>query len=652
MAVLKNYIVVSPVPIVIEEDGTALSYNPGDVFQALDNNPSVVRNVTLGKLVETTAEPMTGPVVVSAGGPGPTGPVGPTGPAGGFPTLGQTLVVGSATIGTDITISNGDAVVGESALNLIATGLNPLRLTAQGTLYDLSATGAGLTTTAQDIIGAINEIDSLVSAAGSLATVLTTGNVTGGTDLVVSTGDSIVGSTNLDLAATGLNPVRFTSHGTLFSLSASGAALTTTAQDIIGAINELDADIAGSNELSEILANGNTTGANDIVITGGQQINGGRANFGTTTDAAADGDFAAGLTGGNRIFFDQSTGILNMTGAAGTGFASYQVDVDVNNQLNAMILKNSSALSNAEVSVRLRNDADLGLAFLASNAANWAANFQGHLIRALDDTIPLTIQHEGVNGAIAIVTQSAGAISLSTNNTTRWTIDTSGHLTTGTDNTYDIGVSGATRPRTGYFGRSLFVGTPAAEPTDEGSFAAGGNFDGVLRNDLNNASVGANAVASVKAASNVGGIQIRSLGSNHATLPAGAELLADSGITGGLVIRTTGTVECDILFSAGAGFGNHDWAIKSSLTPGARGHLVTGTDNTYDIGASGATRPRTIYAGTSVAVGAALTLNTTTLSGSSSSFDTSAALDTTATEMVAAVNEVLDQIPLLSQVFS
>lgn len=36
------------------------------------------------------------------------------------------------------------------------------------------------------------------------------------------------------------------------------------------------------------------------------------------------------------------------------------------------------------------------------------------------------------------------------------------------------------------------------------------------------------------------------------------------------------------------------WSVSSS------GHLLAGADNTYDIGASGATRPRTVYAATSV----------------------------------------------------
>ena len=47
------------------------------------------------------------------------------------------------------------------------------------------------------------------------------------------------------------------------------------------------------------------------------------------------------------------------------------------------------------------------------------------------------------------------ALVLGTVGTNRWDILNTGHFVADTDNTYDIGASGATRPRTGYFGTSL-----------------------------------------------------------------------------------------------------------------------------------------------------------------------------------------------------
>ncbi len=43
-----------------------------------------------------------------------------------------------------------------------------------------------------------------------------------------------------------------------------------------------------------------------------------------------------------------------------------------------------------------------------------------------------------------------------------WKVSSSGHFLAPTDNTYDIGASGATRPRTGYFGTALALGTNPA----------------------------------------------------------------------------------------------------------------------------------------------------------------------------------------------
>lgn len=57
-------------------------------------------------------------------------------------------------------------------------------------------------------------------------------------------------------------------------------------------------------------------------------------------------------------------------------------------------------------------------------------------------------------------TGDALGLAFGTNNIARWLIPaTSGHLLAVADNTYDIGASGATRPRTGYFGTSVIVPT-------------------------------------------------------------------------------------------------------------------------------------------------------------------------------------------------
>lgn len=83
-----------------------------------------------------------------------------------------------------------------------------------------------------------------------------------------------------------------------------------------------------------------------------------------------------------------------------------------------------------------------------------------------------------------------------------------------------------------------------------------------------------------------------------------------------------GTPEYDVATVSGTGlyygFSNTDmyfrtgdatrWQINSS------GHFLAGTDNTYDIGASGATRPRSLYVGTNGTFGGTVTIGDQTIS--------------------------------------
>jgi hypothetical protein len=84
--------------------------------------------------------------------------------------------------------------------------------------------------------------------------------------------------------------------------------------------------------------------------------------------------------------------------------------------------------------------------------------------------------------------------------------------------------------------------------------------------------------------------------------PGGAlEYLQLGAVGGNFVLRTTGsgggTTRTLIIDAATINFqeaGTSRWNIYTG------GHLITAVDNAIDIGASGATRPRTIYAGTSI----------------------------------------------------
>lgn len=126
-----------------------------------------------------------------------------------------------------------------------------------------------------------------------------------------------------------------------------------------------------------------------------------------------------------------------------------------------------------------------------------------------------------------------------------------GHVTFPSDNTYDIGASGATRPRSAYFGSSVYSG---------GAF-----FTRTTTNYLD-----------------TGG------GGNTETI------VASDSASGNVEFRTNLTSR---------------WRVASS------GHMLALADNTYDIGASGATRPRDLFLGRNATVGGNVAITGTVTTG-------------------------------------
>jgi hypothetical protein len=173
------------------------------------------------------------------------------------------------------------------------------------------------------------------------------------------------------------------------------------------------------------------------------------------------------------------------------------------------------------------------------------------------------------------------------------------------DNTYDIGAVATTRPRSGYFGTNLTAGGNILAPTSglQTWFVAGTvpssistAFASVVVFGSNVTARGAgffisNTVPASTAAGIVDGIYVA-----NTTLNAGATIATQVGVE--IANQTSGTANYTI--RAGTGIAQLD------------GQLRWNTDNTYDIGAVGATRPRTVYVGTSVVVP---TVTATTLTG-------------------------------------
>lgn len=243
-------------------------------------------------------------------------------------------------------------------------------------------------------------------------------------------------------------------------------------------------------------------------------------------------------------------------------------------------------------------------------------------------------------------TQGAAAVYLRTNGTNRWNVSSAGHWLAEADNTYDIGASGATRPR------SLYWGTQAIGPT--GSAAAPSyTFTGVTTSGFYNTTsfdIGV-SVNSNQHTAFVNGLGIRLRAAYALTWSSAADITSTSDLvllrdaantlaqrngttaqtfrvynsstdaanyeratfsfadTASLLTIGTQAAGTGVLhgvrFVSGANFlfrisGSDRWQFNSSF------HFLTVADNAYDIGASGATRPRTVYVGTSFVAPAGL----------------------------------------------
>jgi hypothetical protein len=211
---------------------------------------------------------------------------------------------------------------------------------------------------------------------------------------------------------------------------------------------------------------------------------------------------------------------------------------------------------------------------------------------------------------MAFGTRTSGAFSQ------KWRIQSGGSWVASTDNSWDIGNSGALRPRTGYFGTSLVAPTINATTAlqlngtsintagtlsnvaylnQANTFSANSQtFSGAVNSnatfDFKNTDTGASANTLLRIFNGTNdSLVMRSYSATHATNPNEAEF--DANRAGGLIFKAS---DASGAVSFATGGTTKRWTITSA------GHLIGVADNTYDIGASGATRPRTGYFGTSV----------------------------------------------------
>jgi hypothetical protein len=328
---------------------------------------------------------------------------------------------------------------------------------------------------------------------------------------------------------------------------------------------------------------------------------------------------------GNYLRLDGSTpmaGTLNMQSYQITWNNSIGTALDLNN--GDIIRANSLSFADPGINEGLSWAGGSGWKFFESpdNLANTGGNLQvvlsGTRIAAWDilggytvltgpilvgnATAPVTtgqdefVATDGTRQALVGVDTTRGLFgmrsnhefSLLTNNTRRWTVDANGHLLAVTDNTIDVGAAGATRPRTGYFASSVIVNT---DPGGSGVIRATGslNITGVITQ------TGTSIEQDLKRTD--GGVDSKTWNWFAQPTVLDGRILSDDRLSAAKWIRATRSAMTvsNIQFYTGADVLR--WQFDSN------GHFIAGTDNTYDIGATGATRPRAGYFADTIVVG-------------------------------------------------
>ena len=202
-------------------------------------------------------------------------------------------------------------MIGEATLlmsaNLSVTGVSVINqdvsTTGSPTFADLTIasfaanwTNAGRTIADLGIVTTVDIDGGTVDGTiigGSVASAGTFTNLTGSTDLTLASGVTVTAILDED------------------AMGSNSATALVTQQSLVAFVAS---QIGANNELSEILANGNTTGANDLIVTAGQKI---------TTDTIDETTAAAGIiVDGLKI---KDTGVAGQLDTALAGTVSVTI---------------------------------------------------------------------------------------------------------------------------------------------------------------------------------------------------------------------------------------------------------------------------------------------------------------------------------------
>jgi len=308
------------------------------------------------------------------------------------PSLNQVLAAGNSTSGTNINITSGDSITGTGVLPITAGDTSNLELNggsgngAAGGVVDING-GNGTSGTDGGAI-TINAGTGDGAGAGADVSITAGSSATGNAGNVVLDAPAPVGGIAGDIS--------FTARGTTLTLNdATEVSLDTPPYagitSIVGALNLIGSG-GVAETLAQTLAAGDTTGANNIVVTTGQKVSGAAellldSTAGTLTATANGGnlvlssDAQVSLTGDGNVSIVSTAGAItstsgpgqvnNLTAGNGSGSAGGAVNLMAGNGLTAtdnggaMTINAGSATAGAAVGGNLTitaGGADSGVA--------------------------------------------------------------------------------------------------------------------------------------------------------------------------------------------------------------------------------------------------------------------------------------------------
>jgi hypothetical protein len=138
---------------------------------------------------------------------------------------------------------------------------------------------------------------------------------------------------------------------------------------------------------------------------------------------------------------------------------------------NTLALRNSTAAQTFRVYNTYTND---------SNYERLNIQWSGNVARIFPSAVGGTVRtlyfgSDAVANNAFLVNSASNLVQMNTNGLDRWQVNSSGHFIAVADNTYDIGASGANRPRDIYVGTSVNAGVSLSAGSRAALLSASGN---------------------------------------------------------------------------------------------------------------------------------------------------------------------------------